>query len=335
MNMRNKKKIAIILLSIILMALILLYIDKSIYKEYSKNYFYMDTYINIKVNTTKSRSEIDSVFEDIDYLYSSYHKLTDRYNYQDDIINIYYWNEVLKNEERIYIDKRLSDIIDLGIEYYDKTDGLFNIASGNLTSVWKSFIDNCDNLPSENELNVNIDINDIELNENTYTKYNGIRLDLGGISKGYVTEIVGKYLEDNGIYSYIINAGGNVKVGKAYDKDSYVVGITDPNSPSDIFTKINVNNLSIVTSGDYQRYCEINGKTYSHIINPITGYPSDYVRSVTVVSKDSAIADIYSTYLYLISVEDGKMITHNLSDVEAIWYIDEDNIVRSDGFRYE
>lgn len=331
----NKKKIAIILLFIILVALILLYIDKSIYKEYSKNYFYMDTYINIKVNTTKSRSEIDSVFEDIDYLYSSYHKLTDRYNLYDDIVNIYYLNEVLKDEESIYIDKRLSDIIDLGIEYYDKTDGLFNIASGNLTSVWKSFIDNCDNLPSSSEIDVNTNIDDIVLDGNRYSKYNGVRLDLGGISKGYVTEIVGNYLEDNGIYSYIINAGGNVKVGKAYEKDNYVVGITDPNNTNSIFTKINVNNLSIVTSGDYQRYCEIDDKTYSHIINPVTGYPSDYVRSVTVIGDNSALADIYSTYLYLISVEDGIKIVNSISGIEVIWYIDNDNIVRSDGFRYE
>ena len=73
MNMKNRKKILIILLCLILIALILLYIDNSVYKEYSRNYFYMDTYINVKVNTTKSKSEMDSIFNDIDYLYSSYH----------------------------------------------------------------------------------------------------------------------------------------------------------------------------------------------------------------------------------------------------------------------
>lgn len=317
------------------MALVLLYIDKSTYKEYSRNYFYMDTYINIKVNTTKSKSEIDSIFDDIDYLYSSYHKLTDRYNSYDDVVNVYYLNEVLSDSDNIEIDKRLSDIIDLGIEYYDKTQGLFNIAAGNLTSVWKNFVDTCDVLPGESELNVNIDIDDIVLEGNTYTKYNGIRLDLGGITKGYVTELVGEYLENNGIEHYIINAGGNVKVGKSYDKDNYVVGITDPNNTSSIFTKINVNNLSIVTSGDYQRYCELDDKLYSHIINPVTKYPSNYVRSVTVVSEDSSLADIYSTYLYLISVEEGIKIVNNISGIEAIWYIDHDNVIRSDGFNYE
>ena len=201
------------LLLLILMALILLFIDKSTYKEYSKNYYYMDTYINIKVNTTKNKKEIENIFNDIDYLYSSYHKLSDKYNEYDGIVNVYYLNEILNNKEEIIIDSRLADIINLGIEYYDKTDGLFNIASGNLTSIWKEFIDTCESLPSN--LNANVNINDIKLEENTFTKHNDVKLDLGGISKGYVTELVGNYLEENKIYSYIINAGGNVKVGKA------------------------------------------------------------------------------------------------------------------------
>jgi len=310
-----------------------LFIDKSTYKEYSKNYFYMDTYINIKISSVKSKSEMDSIFEDIDYLYSSYHKLSDRYNEYDGIKNIYYLNEVLDDGESTIIDSRLSDIINIGMEYYDKTDGLFNIASGNLTVVWKNFIDNCDNLPSN--LDVNTNINDIVLEGNFYTKYNGVRLDLGGITKGYVTEIVGNYLEDNGINNYIINAGGNVKVGSAYDKEYYVVGITNPDNTSDIFTKVNINNMSVVTSGNYQRYCELEGNIYSHIINPINKYPSNYIKSVTVIGGSSTMGDIYSTYLYLLPVEEGLEIVNNTTGIEAIWYIEQDNIVRSDGFNYE
>ena len=329
----KKKSIYIVILVLILISLILLFIDKCIYKEYSKNYFYMDTYINIKINSTKSKKEIDNIFNDIDYLYSSYHKLTSRYDKYDGIVNVYYLNEILDNNEEIEIDKRLSDIIDIGILYYDKTNGLFNIASGNLTSIWKVFIDNCDVLPSDLDVNINID--DIVLDGNNYTKYNDVKLDLGAISKGYVTELVGKYLEDNNIDSYIINAGGNVKVGKAYNKDSYVVGITNPDNKNDIFTKVNVNNLSIVTSGDYQRYCILNDKRYSHIINPNTLYPGDYMRSVTVISSSSLLADIYSTYLYLLPIDKGLEIVNNTEDIQAIWYVSEDNIVRSDGFDYE
>ena len=186
--MKNRK-IYIGLLVLILIALVVLFIDKSTYKEYSKNYFYMDTYINVKVNSVKSKNEIDNIFDDIDYLYNTYHKFTDRYNMYDDIVNVYYLNEILSDGEEIVIDNRLSDIINLGIEYYDVTAGLFNIGSGNLTVIWKNFIDNCDNVPSM--LDVNTNISDIVLKDNIYIKYNGVRIDLGGIAKGYVTEVIG------------------------------------------------------------------------------------------------------------------------------------------------
>lgn len=295
----------------------------------------MDTYINIKIDSIKDEDDIDKLFDEIDYLYDTYHKLTDRYNEYDNVINVYYLNEKLGNNKEIVIDKRLEEIISIGLDYYDKTDGLFNIASGNLTGIWKEFIDICDEVPSIEILSGNIDKNDIVLSDSTYLKQNDVKLDLGAIVKGYVTELTGNFLEANGVYSYIINAGGNVKVGKSYDKEAYVVGITNPDSTNDIFTKVYINNLSVVTSGSYQRYCSLDDKVYSHIINPITKYPSSYVKSVTVISEDSMIADIYSTYLYLLPIEEGLKIVNGTSDIEAIWYVDSDNIIRSDGFSYE
>lgn len=335
--MKNKslKKLLIVILLLVLVSLILLFIDKSSYKDYTRSYFYFDTYINVKVNTVKTEKEMNDIFNDIDYLYDSYHKLTDAFDSYDGIVNVYYLNNNLNNNESIEIDTRLANIIKTGIDFYDTTDGLFNVAAGNLTIKWKEFIDSCDKLPNMEELNVNTNINDIKLDGNNYSKSNDIKLDLGGIAKGYVTELVGRYLEENDIYSYIINAGGNVMVGKAYNKDTFLVGITNPDNKDDMFTKVKVNNLSIVTSGSYQRYCTLDGVNYNHIINPITKYPSNYMKSVTVISKSSMIADIYSTYLFLLPVEDGLKIVNNTPDIEAIWYIDKDNIVRSDNFNYE
>ena len=337
MNMKNKslKKLLIVILLLVLVSLILLFIDKSSYKDYTRSYFYFDTYINVKVNTIKTEKEMNDIFNDIDYLYDSYHKLTDAFDSYDGIVNVYYLNNNLNNNESIEIDTRLANIIKTGIDFYDTTDGLFNVAAGNLTIKWKEFIDSCDKLPNMEELNVNTNINDIKLDGNNYSKSNDIKLDLGGIAKGYVTELVGRYLEENDIHSYIINAGGNVMVGKAYNKDTFLVGITNPDNKDDMFTKVKVNNLSIVTSGSYQRYCTLDGINYNHIINPITKYPSNYMKSVTVISKSSMIADIYSTYLFLLPVEDGLKIVNNTPDIEAIWYIDKDNIVRSDNFNYE
>lgn len=293
----------------------------------------MDTYINVKFSSTISQKEAEKVLSDIDYLYDTYHKLTDRYNKYDDLVNIYYLNEVLKNDEEIVIDSRLAKIIEIGLSYYNETNDLFNIASGNLTEIWKNFIDDCDIVPSN--LDVNINISDISLNENKFSKKNNIKIDLGGLAKGYTTELAGSYLESKGITSYIINAGGNVKVGKPYNKETYIIGITNPDNTSDIFTSVNVKELSVVTSGNYQRYCMLDEVNYNHIINPQTKMPSNYVKSVSVISKDSTLADVYSTYLFLLPIDEGLKVVNNNPNIEAIWYVNDKEIIRSDTFDYE
>jgi len=332
----KENKVLSIIIFLFIIAIVLFVIKKVNFVKYEKNYFYLDTYISVKLYSNKTQKEVDEIFDEIDYLYSEYHKLTDKYNNYDGIVNIYYLNEILNDNEEIEIDAKLSNLINEGIKYHEITEGYINIASSNLIDVWKSYIDKKEGVPTLEELNnVNINISDISLNNNIYSKKNGIKIDLGSFAKGYITELVGNYLEDIGIDKYLIDAGGNIKVGNNYKKDNYLIGIQNPINTNEIFTKLNVNNLSIVTSGDYQRYYEYEGVRYNHIINPYTKYPSSNFKSVTVVSKNSFLADIYSTYLFLIDLEKGLEIVNNNEDIEAIWYIDKDNIVKSNNFNYE
>jgi len=334
-KIKNNKIVSIIIFLFVL-AGILFVLQKINYVKYEKNYFYLDTYINVRLYSNKTKEEVNEIFEEIDYLYSEYHKLTDKYNSYDDVINVYYLNEVLENDVEVELDARLSKLINLGLEYYDKTDGYINIASSNLIDIWKDYIEKEEGIPSNYELDsVNVDISDITLNGSVYCKTNDIKIDLGSYAKGYITELVGNYLEEVGIDKYLIDAGGNIKVGKAYKKDNYSIGIQNPIDTSNVFTKLNVNNLSIVTSGDYQRYYEYDGIRYNHIINPFTKYPGNNFKSVTVVSKSSFLADIYSTYLFLIDLDKGLEIVNNNDEIEVIWYIDEENIIKSDNFNYE
>lgn len=332
----KKNKILSGIIILLIIALILVIIQKTNYTKYEKNYFYLDTYINVKLYSNKTEKEVNKVFEEIEYIYSEYHKLTDKYNEYDNTINVYYLNEILKNDEEIEIDPKLSQLIKIGIDYYDKTEGYINIASSNLIDEWKEYIEKQEGIPELEELNkLNINIKDINLEKNTYKKTNNIKLDLGSYTKGYITELVGLYLESIGINKYLIDAGGNIKVGNAHKKDNYIIGIQNPIDTSKVFIKVNINNLSVVTSGDYQRYYEYEGIRYNHIINPNTKYPANIFKSVTVISNNSYIADIYSTYLFLIDLDKGLEIVNNNNDIEAIWYIDENNIVKSDNFNYE
>jgi len=297
------------------------------------NMFYMDTYIEVKLYDTSNSKEI---FDGIDEIYSSYHELTDRYNSYGNIKNVYYLNEVLKINESVEIDSKLSEVITYGLSMYKNTNGYVDVAIGNVVDVWKRYRESENGVPTIYELmdSGSIKIEDITLKNNIYTKSSDVKLDLGAIAKGYVTELVGEYIESKGCTKYLINAGGNIKVGDSYKSTKYKIGIETPFNTSKVYKVLNVENTSIVTSGSYQRYYKYNGIIYNHIINPNTLFPENYTESVTVITKDSGYADILSTYLFLLPISDGIKYVNSLDNVEAIWYADK--IYYSDGFdKYE
>ena len=224
---------------------------------------YMDTYIEVKLYDV-SKNDSENIFKEIDNIYKEYHELIDRYNEYNGIINVYYLNNKLKIDEKIEIDPKLFDIIKYGLDMYEKTDGYINIALGNTIDVWKAYRENNDGIPQLFELMTSgsIDIKDVILEDNTYVRKSDVKLDLGAYAKGYVTEIVGKYLESIGIDKYLINAGGNVKTGTSYKKGGYNVGIEEPFNTSNIYKKVHIENKSMVTSGSYQRYYEYEGKKH-------------------------------------------------------------------------
>lgn len=300
---------------------------------YDKTLFYMDTAIEVKLYDV-DEEHANKVLSDIEKMYEKYHKLTDRYNEYEDVINVYYLNNVLKVNEKIEISDELSEIINYGIKMYDETDGYINIAMGNVIDVWKEYREKESGVPKLYELDKPIDISYISLTDNIYLKKKDVKLDLGAYVKGYVTELVGKYLEDENINKYLINAGGNVKLGNKYRLKKYNVGLEEPFNTSNIYKTLSVENVSIVTSGSYQRYYEYDGNIYSHIINPKTLFPDNYTKSVTVITENSAYADIMSTYLFMLPIEDGLKLVNEKEGIEAIWYSDQ--IYYSDSFdKYE
>ena len=299
-------------------------------KMYKYSMFYMDTYIEVKLYDI-DKDTSDKLFKDIDKIYKEYHELSDRYNEYEDVINVYYLNNTLKVGDKIEINSKLSNLIEFGLKAYKDTNGYINIGLGNVIDIWKKYREVGKDIPKTYELmNVNVDINNISLKDNIYSKKKDVKLDLGSYAKGYATEEVGKYLENNGYSKYLINAGGNVKVGKSYKTSKYSVGLEEPFNTSNIYKTLSVENVSIVTSGSYQRYYKVDDKVYSHIINPKTLFPDNYTKSVTVITNNSAYADIMSTYLFMLPIEDGLNIVNNNDEIEAIWY--SDNIYYSNNF---
>ena len=133
----------------------------------------------------------------------------------------------------------------------------------------------------------------------------------------------------------LFSVGGNVcAIGGHPDGTPWRIGIQNPDVDSDqaYLQKVSVQDVSVVTSGNYQRYYEVDGKRYCHIINPKTLLPADTFSSVTVITPDSGIADALSTTLFNMSLEEGMQFVKEQDQVEAMWVSEDGTIAYSDGF---
>lgn len=327
-----------ILIPLLIVGLLIWHIIlKNEVKEYTRNFFYMDTYIYVKLYETDSK-KAEQTFQEIEKIYQEYHKLADRYQSYDDIVNLYTIHNNTLEIDTITLDQKLYDMISYGKEWYDKSNGKLDISMGDVLDVWKQYRDNQNGVPTIEELKQNdkSNIEDIILLDNNQIKNNHVNIDLGAIAKGYATEMVGEYLESIGIYNYLINAGGNVKVGIPQNKNKFSIGIEDPNSKQGEVCKVVYGkNISVVTSGGYERYYEYDGQQYHHIIDPDTLTPANHMKSVTVITDDSRLGDVLSTVLFLMPIEEGQMFIEN-ENAEAIWYNNENQIITSSGMnQYE
>lgn len=277
-----------------------------------------------------------------------YHQLTDKYNLYDGVVNIKTINDDPSSKH--YLEKELYDLLKYSISKYELSEGYFDITIGPASSIWHDYRDKClqyyndvpafCNLPSVDELEEvedKIDISKIVLDDDEMSiqMEEGMSLDLGGVAKGYFVEIIAQVFAENGLRAFLINAGGNIKVYGDKPMDiTYSIGVQDPTKPrgeAGLPFTINLpKGYSAVSSGDQINSYEVDGEIYHHIINPYTLWPDRYSRQVTVITKDSRLADIISTSVYLMSVEDGMEYISNLEDVEAIWYGLDDKIYYSD-----
>lgn len=327
----NKIIWSIVCICFLFFLIYIIYGYNNTYKEYKTTFNYMDTNIEVRIYSKDETLAKHELIE-VEKIFDKYHKLTDRYNSYEGVNNIYYIHNNTSSDEYIKLDKELYDLILYANNYTEKTDGLFDIKMGNVLDLWHQYRTLNMGIPTYEELKIASSYDkEIILKDDNLIYNNHVNIDLGAVAKGYTTKVVANYLESKGLNKYLINAGGNVVVGDYYNNvGEYKIGIQDPKT-NGIFKVIKGNNISVVTSGSYERYYEYNGKIYSHIINPKTLYPVDEFLSVTVICDDSALADVLSTYLFLTDIDSGIRYVENLDGVEAIWYIDDDNIKKTSG----
>ncbi|WP_422458114.1 FAD:protein FMN transferase [Pantoea sp. BJFS-204] len=206
-------------------------------------------------------------------------------------------------------------------------DSLFNLAIGPLVKCWKIGFQG-HRVPSETELQARMALtnpHDVILDDvsrSVMLALPGMEIDLGAIAKGYIADVVQAFLRQQQVSSALINLGGNVQtVGAPPEEAGWSIGLKKPFGEADeLIGVIGVNNRSVVTSGIYERYFELDGVCYHHILDPRSGYPLDNdLLSVTVISERSLDGDIYTTLLYGLGVEQGIACLAEQPGIEAIF----------------
>lgn len=277
----------------------------------------------------------------------TYHHLYDIYHENDVEASVKTINDNA-GISPVQVDGRIIDLLKMSKELYRITGGRTNVAFGAVLRIWHTYreegIDDPVNasLPPMDELRKaakHTNIDDVIIDEEAGTVYLAdpeMSLDVGAVAKGYATEQAARIIEQSGRTNVLLSIGGNVRaIGAKPDGTQWHVGIENPDKESEqgsLFT-LNIDGLSVVTSGAYNRYYTVDGETYHHIIDPETLMPAAYFASVVVVAKDSGFADGLSTGLYCMPLDEGMQLIESLDSVEACWILNDGTIEMTDGFR--
>ena len=275
-----------------------------------------------------------------------YHKLYDIYNDYEGINNLKTINDNA-GIAPVVVDKEIISLLKLAKEMYRQSNGQFNVAMGSVLKIWHDYREAGSNDPRTAELPpmelleeaaAYVDIEQILIDEEASTVYlpdAHMAIDVGGIGKGYAVERIAEYAKEIGLDSVLLSVGGNIcAVGTKFDGSSWKIGIENPDKSSnkEYVALIKVADVSVVTSGDYQRYYFVDGERYCHIIDGDTLMPANYFPSVSIIVKDSGVADALSTSVFNMPFEEGLAFVNSMDGVEAIWVLDDGTIAYSDGF---
>ena len=279
-----------------------------------KNDFEANRLINIAI---KEISRIES-------LISSWDK-----NSQTTLIN---YNSGIKP---VKVDTELFNLISRSIKVSNLSQGAFDISYASLDKVW-FFDKKMQKMPSDDQIASSIakvGFENIILNEKEQTvflKLKGMKIGFGAIGKGYAADRAKEILIKNNVKSGIINASGDLTAwGQKPSGEDWMVAIVNPLNKTKVFSWLPIKNKSIVTSGNYERFINFDGKSYSHIIDPRTGYPSQGILSVTIITENAELADALATSVFVLGEEIGMNMINQLKGVDCIIINSDNKIIKS------
>ena len=292
--------------------------------------FLLNTFVDIKLYDTTDTTILDDAMALCKDLEARFSRTTEG-------SEIYLLNHRSTAKQTFELSAETAELLSLALHYCERSDGAFDITIEPASSLW-DFTSGKAVLPDPVQLGEavsKIDYETLLLEDQTLTFLSPeTTLDLGAIAKGYIADEIKELLLDRGVKSAIINLGGNVLcIGSKPSGEPFKIGLKKPfASESETFAIANIADMSVVTSGVYERYFELDGTHYHHILNPETGYPyENNLISVTILSDSSADGDGLSTTCFSLGLEAGMELINSLDGIYGC-FIDEDyNIYYSEG----
>ncbi|HAQ56580.1 MAG TPA: hypothetical protein DCR44_04175 [Acholeplasmatales bacterium] len=328
---------------------------------------YFDTTVSLTLYVTEEDAyDIPVIFAEVEAILARYHQWFDKYHLYDGVANVMTINQ--SGTAPTTVDPAFYDAIAFAVAASDDIVlggvELFNPALGPVLSIWHDARES--DLCAETGIGVfscpipsaealagpfNTDISDLVLDPVLHSvafAKSGMSLDLGGFGKGYVSEVITDYLDTQNV-TYILNSGNsNIKTGGTNpnnDTGLFYVALTTPSLqpalPGSYYVFLQIQgDVSVVTSGTYQRFFRgaTDNLVYHHIIDPRTNRPGGEAMAVTIILEDGAKGDVYSTAIFLMTVDEGIAFVDATVGLEAIWYLSDGTIRTSAGldpFVYE
>jgi FAD:protein FMN transferase len=240
----------------------------------------------------------------------------------------------------VRVDQEVFDLICRSLKISALTQGAFDITYGSIDKRFWNFDVNMASLPDKETAKKSVRLIDwrkVILNEKDRTvflKEKGMRIGFGGIGKGYAADKAKQLLKHKGIHSGVVNASGDlVTWGTQPDGKPWTVGIASPTMERFPFSYLNVSDMAVATSGSYEKYAVVNGKKYSHTIDPKTGYPVSGIKSATIISASAEVADALTTPVMVMGRRVGMDLINQMKKIGCIIIDEQDKIYTSNNIK--
>ena len=228
------------------------------------------------------------------------------------------------------------NLIERSLRISQITQGAFDITYGSIDKRLWNFDQHMTSLPdketAKNMVRL-IDYRNVILDREKSTvflKEKGTRIGFGGIGKGYAAERAKLVMKQQGVESGVVNASGDLTAwGQQPNGNPWTVGIANPDAKHNVFSYMSITDMAVATSGNYEKFVMIDGKKYSHTINPRTGLPVTGIKSVTIITTNAEIADAMATPVMIMGIRTGLDMIDQIKDIEAVIIDDNDRLYTS------